>query len=226
VFFRSCPRHRSWPCYISRSKEEDLWYSAVWHWRRSEVCPWWPQSAGPWLWEGQLYWANHPYRSDGELLLACEWKGVAVFDSHSKVYSLCSAVWSSDLRIKTTRAWSWPFHHHIIWHLRFIVREVLGSNLRPFDYPVRCCMHFFVAPLIINLGTGRKWMLNFMLWPLYPKEKNPWYPLNRMLVGPQSQCGHYGEEKKCLFPAGNRTQDFSVHSLVTVLDILMSVDEV
>jgi len=59
-----------------------------------------------------------------------------------------------------------------------------------------------------------------------PQGKEPLDPLNRMLVGPQSHCGHYGEEKKCLFPTGSRTQDCSVHSLVTVLDILMSVVEV
>lgn len=111
---------------------------------------------------------------------------ISCVDSYSKAYSLCSFEWSSDLRIKTTAAWSWLFHHHIIQHSFFIVREVLDSNLRPFDFPVRCCMHFLVAPLIINLGTGRKWMLNFKLGPLYPKGKNLCYPLNRLLVGPES----------------------------------------
>ena len=101
---------------------------------------------------------------------------ISCVDSYSKVYSLCSFEWSSDLRIKATTAWSWPFHHHIIQHSCFIVREVLGSNLRAFDFPVRCCMHFRVAPLIINLGTGRKWTVNFMLRSLYPKGKNPWTP--------------------------------------------------
>lgn len=47
-----------------------------------------------------------------------------------------------------------------------------------------------------------------------------------MLVGPQSLSGHYGEEKKCLFPVGSRSQDCSFYSLVTVVDILMSVVEV
>jgi hypothetical protein len=36
------------------------------------------------------------------------------------------------------------------------IREALGSDLRPFGYPVRCFMIFLVVPLILNLGTGRK----------------------------------------------------------------------
>jgi hypothetical protein len=34
-----------------------------------------------------------------------------------------------------------------------------------------------------------------MPWTLYPQEKNPWYPLDRRLVGPQRWSGHNGEEK-------------------------------
>jgi hypothetical protein len=30
--------------------------------------------------------------------------------------------------------------------------------------------------------------------PLYPQEKNPWYPLDRRLGGPQSRSGRGGEE--------------------------------
>jgi hypothetical protein len=34
----------------------------------------------------------------------------------------------------------------------------------------------------------------FMHWPLYPKEKCPNYPLNKMLVGPQNWSGCTVEE--------------------------------
>jgi hypothetical protein len=45
------------------------------------------------------------------------------------------------------------------------------------------------APLILNIGTRWRWVVNFMLWPCTPR-KEPWYPLNRRLGKPQSQCGH------------------------------------
>jgi len=32
-------------------------------------------------------------------------------------------------------------------------------------------------------------------WPLYVKRKNPWYSLNRKLVGPWGWSGQFGEEK-------------------------------
>jgi hypothetical protein len=36
---------------------------------------------------------------------------------------------------------------------------------------------------------------SFTARPLYPQGKNPWYPLDRKLGGPQSRSGHGGEEK-------------------------------
>jgi hypothetical protein len=38
-------------------------------------------------------------------------------------------------------------------------------------------------------------MVSVTLWPLYPQGKNPWYPLDRRLGGPQSHSGHCGEDK-------------------------------
>jgi hypothetical protein len=35
----------------------------------------------------------------------------------------------------------------------------------------------------------------FMPWLLYPPGKEPWYPVDRRLRGPQSWSGHTGEEK-------------------------------
>jgi hypothetical protein len=39
-------------------------------------------------------------------------------------------------------------------------------------------------------------VVSFTPRPLYPQGKNPWYPLNRRLSGPQSPSGR-GEEKNC-----------------------------
>jgi hypothetical protein len=35
-----------------------------------------------------------------------------------------------------------------------------------------------------------------------PKERAPWYPLDRRLGGPQSRSGHSGEEKNSQPPLG------------------------
>jgi hypothetical protein len=47
-------------------------------------------------------------------------------------------------------------------------------------------------------------VVGFTPRPLYPHEKNPRYPLDRRLGGPQSRSGHSGEDK-IPSPAGNRT---------------------
>jgi hypothetical protein len=38
-------------------------------------------------------------------------------------------------------------------------------------------------------------VISFTSRPLYPQGKNPWYPLDRILGGPQSRSGRGGEEK-------------------------------
>jgi hypothetical protein len=59
-----------------------------------------------------------------------------------------------------------------------------------------------IAPRIIDLGTRWRWVVSFTPRPLYPQGKNPWYPLNRRLGGPQSRFGHCGEEKNSQPPPG------------------------
>jgi hypothetical protein len=54
-------------------------------------------------------------------------------------------------------------------------------------------LHSFLA-----LALDRAAYINFISWPLYAWE-NPQYPMDRRLSGPQSQCGHVGEDKN-LFP--------------------------
>jgi hypothetical protein len=46
-----------------------------------------------------------------------------------------------------------------------------------------------------DLGARRRWVVSFMLRPLYHQGKSHWYPLDRSLGGPQSRSGPCGEEK-------------------------------
>jgi hypothetical protein len=57
---------------------------------------------------------------------------------------------------------------------------------------------------ILYLGTRCRSVVSFTPRPLYPRGKNPRYPLDRRLGWPQSRSGRYGNEKKRA-PAGNRT---------------------
>jgi hypothetical protein len=66
-----------------------------------------------------------------------------------------------------------------------------------------------IAPLILNLGTRWRWVVNITLWQLCPPppRKEPQYPLNRMLGGPKSWCGYSGKREKCLAPSRIRNPD-------------------
>jgi hypothetical protein len=55
-----------------------------------------------------------------------------------------------------------------------------------------------IAPLILNLSTWWSQVDSFTLLPLYSQGKSSEFPLNMKLGRPQSQSGHFGEEKKCL----------------------------
>jgi hypothetical protein len=52
-----------------------------------------------------------------------------------------------------------------------------------------------IAPRIPDLGTTWRAVVNFTPRPLYLQGKNPWYPLDRRLGGPQSRSGCSAEEK-------------------------------
>jgi hypothetical protein len=52
-----------------------------------------------------------------------------------------------------------------------------------------------IAPRIIDLGTGWRWVVSFTPRLLYPKGNSLLYTLDRRLGGPQSRSGHDGEEK-------------------------------
>jgi hypothetical protein len=61
-------------------------------------------------------------------------------------------------------------------------------------------------------------VISFTPQSLYPQGKNPWYPLNRRLGGPQSRSGHGGEEKNSQSPPGiePRNPDRPARSLVAI----------
>jgi hypothetical protein len=46
-----------------------------------------------------------------------------------------------------------------------------------------------MAPRILNLSTRWKWVVSLTPRSLYPLGKSPWYPLDKMLGGPQSRKG-------------------------------------
>jgi hypothetical protein len=52
-----------------------------------------------------------------------------------------------------------------------------------------------IAPRILNQGTRWRWVVSFTPRPLYPQGKNPWYPLDRRVGGPQSRSERGGEDK-------------------------------
>jgi hypothetical protein len=63
---------------------------------------------------------------------------------------------------------------------------------------VECMQEWRYSSTILNFGTGRRWVVSFTPWPLYPLGKSHRYPLDRRLSGPQSLCGFTGEEKNPL----------------------------
>jgi len=47
-----------------------------------------------------------------------------------------------------------------------------------------------ISKYILNLGARWKWVVSFSTRSLYIRGKNPSYPLDGRLGGPQSQSGH------------------------------------
>jgi hypothetical protein len=61
-----------------------------------------------------------------------------------------------------------------------------------------------IDPRFLDLVTSWRWVVSFTPWPVYPRVKSPWNPLDRGLGGPQSRFGQIGEQK-IRYPAGART---------------------
>jgi hypothetical protein len=79
-----------------------------------------------------------------------------------------------------------------IWQTRFMSSSKLMQKCKVF--PVHTMKAYMgrrgTTPLILNLGTRCRQVVNFMPWPCTPR-KEPWYLLNRRLGKPQSQSGHF-----------------------------------
>jgi hypothetical protein len=58
------------------------------------------------------------------------------------------------------------------------------------------------APRILDIGIRWMWVVSITPWLLYPQGKNPWYPLDRRLGGPQTRFGRRGEDKNSQLLAG------------------------
>ena len=69
-----------------------------------------------------------------------------------------------------------------------------------------------ITPLILDFGTRRRWLVNLMPQPHY-LWKEPQYPLNSKLGGPQNWSGSFGEETHILPLLGFKL-DVSACSLV------------
>jgi hypothetical protein len=59
-----------------------------------------------------------------------------------------------------------------------------------------------IAPRILDLGIGWRWVVSFTPLPLYPQGKSPWYPLDRRLGEPQKLSGRGGIEKNSQLLSG------------------------
>jgi len=52
-----------------------------------------------------------------------------------------------------------------------------------------------IAPRSLDFSIIWRWVVSFTPRLLYSERKNPWYPLDRRLGGPQNRSGRGGEEK-------------------------------
>jgi hypothetical protein len=77
-----------------------------------------------------------------------------------------------------------------------------------------------MGPLILNLGTRRRWIVIFMPQSLYLRRKSHWSPLNRTLGGLHRQLSLCGVQKTLLCPALDRTTNPQSQSPVTVPAII------
>jgi len=71
-----------------------------------------------------------------------------------------------------------------------------------------------ITPLILNLGSRWRGILNFIPRPLCSRERTP-VPLELWLAGPQSQSGLFGEDRYILPLSGFEPQ--TIHPIIQSL---------
>ena len=68
-----------------------------------------------------------------------------------------------------------------------------------------------ISPLILNLGTRYRWVMNFMPPTFFPR-----YVSNKKLGGPQSRAGTLWEEKSLLPLTNIQTLDLPICNIFTI----------
>jgi hypothetical protein len=82
-----------------------------------------------------------------------------------------------------------------------------------------------IAPRILYLGTRWRWVVSCTPRLIYLQGKNPWYPSDRRLGGPQSRSGYGGDEKnsQVLLGLGLPIIQFSAQRCITELSRLRPI---
>jgi hypothetical protein len=81
-----------------------------------------------------------------------------------------------------------------------------------------------IDPHFLDLGTSWVLVVSFTPWPLYPRGKDPRYPLDRKLGGPQSRSGRCGAEK-VLDPTRNFSIDLILFNCTVDLGLTQPLTE-
>jgi hypothetical protein len=61
---------------------------------------------------------------------------------------------------------------------------ITEGKVAPVHAMKACRWRWGTAPLVLNVCTRYRWVVNFTLWPLYPRRKGPRYHLTRNRSGP------------------------------------------
>jgi hypothetical protein len=72
---------------------------------------------------------------------------------------------------------------------------------------------------ILDLGTRWRWVVSFKPQPLWPGGNSPWFPLDRMLGGPQSQSVCCGVEENVLPMLGIKPEPSSPQLITITIEL-------
>jgi hypothetical protein len=98
--------------------------------------------------------------------------------------------------------------------------ELTGSSSKGKVCPYACHESLWgsgnIAPLTLNLSASWRCVVSFAPPPLYPRRKSHRFPLKRILSGPHSRSGSFGEEKNSFFPLEINHDCHSFRNLATI----------
>jgi hypothetical protein len=113
--------------------------------------------------------------------------------------SVITAIWSTACTSVQLQSYTESIQHvpYPLYRTTYMlickVKLSLRFNLAPRHEGVLGNEH--IAPRILNIGTGWRWVVSFTSQSLYPQGNSPWYPLYKSLGGAQSRSWRGGEEK-------------------------------